>query len=268
MLFVHLGKTGGSAITCMMSKPVQHSGMGNSGCDDDTVPPPSVISQKVSQRIHLSSANYYDDEYDAFLLTTRNPIDRIISWFYYVHPSYLPIKNSHHVAGCDKFSIYHCYQDIQSLTEHGLSRNVMTQNVSNFVNVVKEENKCRSLAWGVIRGVEKCWHNYYNYNYTYGGLVQRMEEEIETAAMEMGSEEVISRSTRKKKKKYIFVIRSEHALHDWNTIDIMLGGNGTTNEIPFKNTLSPNTHHRNKTRTTTARSYWGFEPKDIWYNLI
>jgi hypothetical protein len=89
-----------------------------------------------------------------------------------------------------------------------------------------------------------------------------MEEEMETAAMEMDSEEVISRSTRKK-KKYIFVIRSEHALQDWNTIDIMLGGNGTTNEIPLKNTLSSNTHHRNKTRTTTARSYWGFEPKDI-----
>lgn len=283
MLFVHLGKTGGSAITCMMSTSVQHSGMGNSGCDDTSShkiiqappPSPSVISQKVSQRIHLSSANYDDendkkDEYDAFLLTTRNPIDRIISWFYYVHPSYPPIKKSHHVAGCDNFSIYHCYQDMQSLSEHGLRRNSMTQNVSIVHDVVKEEEKCRSLAWNVIRGVQKCWHNYYNYNYTYGNLVQRMEEEMKmeqmgsTVETEMESEEVTSRSTRK--KKYIFVIRSEHALQDWNTVDIMLGGKGTTHEMPLKNTFSSNTYHRKKTKTATAtaaRSSWGFEPKNV-----
>lgn len=237
MVLIHLGKTGGSSITCMMDRSIQKSQTVECGDDTNANHPPSAISRKVVKRIHLGQSPIM--QYDAFLILARNPLDRIISWFYYVHPSYPPEMSPKHKRGCHDFAIYDCWDDIQSLSEQGLA----TSNNQHTVNQTMEE--CRSWAWDGIRGKRKCWHNYYNYNFTYGNLVRYMEG-------------YNSKTKRSKNmiKKQIFIIRTEHANEDWNNIDIMLGGDGTS-IIPQTNKFS----HRHLERIKTYE-HWGFPIKD------
>ena len=81
MVLVHLGKTAGSSVTCMLHC-THHSTnpeKGNSQCDPSNYQP-SAIANIVNKQIHLEPApvDEYDDEYkyeyDDFLITVRNPL--------------------------------------------------------------------------------------------------------------------------------------------------------------------------------------------------
>ena len=145
--------------------------------------------------------------FDNFLITTRNPLDRIISWFYYIHPSHPPPKNRHHKRGCQNFALFHCWDTIQELSEVGLDLTNSTSS-SNFEipeisthphasNQTVEE--CRAWAWDAIMGRRQCWHNYYNYNYTYGPLVQEMKRQSSTNNNE------VTKLKRKKNNEWKFL---------------------------------------------------------------
>ena len=226
IVFVHLGKTAGTSITCMLDPRIHPSGQ----CDDDpTIPQamtnyhPSAISKYVIERVHLQPAPI--DRYDNFLISIRNPVDRIVSWFYYVHPSYPPVKSARHKRGCQDFAIFNCWNTIQSLTEEGLDRDRRTQFSSG-------SNNCKALAWDAIQGRHKCWHNYFNFNSTYGNLIRASKKKNDKSSDNNGHIQMIQ------KKKNIFAIRTEHLATDWTTINFMLGGisNDTDdNEILHKN---------------------------------
>ena len=75
---------------------------------------PSAIANIVNKRIHLEPAIpippppveievEHKYEYDDFLITVRNPIERIVSWFNYIHLSYPPRKSKRHINGCDGY---------------------------------------------------------------------------------------------------------------------------------------------------------------------
>ena len=58
LILIHLGKTAGSSITCMLHPSVYASGTGNSGCNatTDYHPRGNAIAQSVAARIHLAAA--------------------------------------------------------------------------------------------------------------------------------------------------------------------------------------------------------------------
>mmetsp|Transcript_15011 Transcript_15011/g.17128 ORF Transcript_15011/g.17128 Transcript_15011/m.17128 type:complete len:425 (+) Transcript_15011:192-1466(+) len=257
--FVHLGKTAGSAITCILHPSIHHSGFGNSQCNTSinntnniTSSSSSALSQKVVERIHLQPAPF--DRYNSFLITTRNPIDRIISWYYYLHPNYPPHKSAKHRRGCHDLDLFSCWTTIQSLSEHGLDQG--DGEIDNNGNDVIEEKsnhnvtECKTWAWDSIIGKRKCWHNYYNYNFTYGELVRVMELEEVAGEQELG----IYTNSGRSKQKTIFVIRTEHLEQDWQTINIMLGDkNGTSGiHVPHKNKWSRTTETNQSTPTLAA----------------
>uniref|UniRef100_A0A7S4SWG4 Sulfotransferase domain-containing protein n=1 Tax=Ditylum brightwellii TaxID=49249 RepID=A0A7S4SWG4_9STRA len=161
LVFVHLGKTAGSSITCMLDPSIHHSGYGNSQCSNDNKFLPSAISQHVVERVHLKPAPI--NTHDNFLITVRNPLDRIVSWFYYLHPSFPPAKSNRHKLGCDNFKVFNCWDNIQSLSEEGLdsshnyaangkiidyfrnsSKIISTSNYHHYANQTVEE--CRAWA--------------------------------------------------------------------------------------------------------------------------
>ena len=251
IVFVHLGKTAGSSITCMLDPSIHHSGKGNSQCNNYNnttqlaASSASAISKHVVKRIHLEPAPSINT-YDNFLITVRNPVERIISWYYYLHPKFPPAKLPRHKHGCDNFAIFDCWDDIQSLTDKGLVDQHYYASSSLFVDrrnktVNKEEDGdeeiCISLAWDIIRGKKKCWHNYYNYNYTYGNLIKEFH-------MLNGSR---AATTEMMREKNIFAIRTEHLQRDWETIEVMLGSSNSTgisvlhkNEWNNNSSSSPN----------------------------
>jgi hypothetical protein len=193
---VHLGKTAGSTITCMMNRSVQQSGKGNSGCAATELPLATAISRYVSQRVHLDSAPLH---FDSFLITLRNPIERIKSWYYYLHPDFPPEKLPRHKQGCADFAFFQCWPTLQSFVSVGLNHSFNTTHSA-------AEDECTAWAWGIATGSRHCWHNYWNYNRTYGPLLGTQKE--------------------------IFAIRTEHTWDDWIKIDSMLGGTGKLEKLP------------------------------------
>lgn len=209
MCFVHLGKTAGSAITCALSKEVQQSGFGNSGCtptaDDNNGPPnnntssSSMIAKAVIDRVHLRPAPVDDIRFDSFLVTLRHPIDRFVSWYYFVHPKYPPKKKQHHRRKCYNFEFFHCWPNFTAFTEIGLLEDADDEYVNltqtNTTGTITTE-QCKAWAWDAVWGIRHCWHNYWNFERTYGPLLQS--------------------------GKQIFAIRTEHLGKDWAAIESIL----------------------------------------------
>ncbi|EJK72394.1 hypothetical protein THAOC_06080 [Thalassiosira oceanica] len=97
LVLVHLGKTAGSTLTCMMG--LDGSGKGDSRCQPSDFRP-SAIARAAVGRVHLEPAPV--DEHDGFVVTLRNP--------------------ERHVRGCANYrEFFECYGSIQSLSEDGLS---------------------------------------------------------------------------------------------------------------------------------------------------
>mmetsp|Transcript_5027 Transcript_5027/g.14274 ORF Transcript_5027/g.14274 Transcript_5027/m.14274 type:complete len:344 (-) Transcript_5027:227-1258(-) len=214
MCLVHLGKTAGSTITCTMSHAVQHSGYGNSHCDSRPKNQTTALSKQVIERVHLLPAPVNDARFDSFLITLRNPVDRIISWYFYVHPEYPPAKLPRHKAGCQNFAFFHCWPTLQAFVSQGLNQTRTTSSHTHHLNQSQEE--CAAWAWDAVTGTRHCWHNYFNYNRTYGPLLSA--------------------------RKDVFAIRSEHLWSDLTNLEVMFGGDGRL--IPFeKNHFAATSKH-------------------------
>ena len=234
---VHLGKTAGSTITCMMNHSVQHSGKGNSRCDDIATTPTTnrsvtAIAKYVTQRIHLEPAPAVNNtKFDSFLITLRNPIDRIISWYYYLHPNYLPPKLPRHKAGCDNFAFFQCWPTLQEFTNIGLDKSRENKDDDDDDKTIQ----CKTMAKEIATGARHCWHNYWNFNRTYSPLLQAA-----------ATDDV-------RQRPEIFAIRTEHTWEDWQIIDKMLGGTGKLDETPItKNQFT--SEYRNKTLDGIGRN--------------
>ena len=223
---VHLGKTAGSTITCLMNRTVQTSGKGNSQCSSDDFfqksssssssssqsSSLSTVARHVTHRVHLEPAPV--DDFDAFLLTLRNPLDRIISWYFYLHPHYPPPKLARHQDGCHGYHEFfqECWPTLQAFTNVGLAPIQSTTTGSSYQTkdsksqpqpALSRIDNCQKLAWEMATGQRHCWHNYWNYNRTYSPLL------------------VVD------VPKTIYTIRTEHMWEDWNKLNAMLlqGGN-------------------------------------------
>eukprot|EP00588_Corethron_pennatum_P005065 CAMPEP_0194290944 /NCGR_PEP_ID=MMETSP0169-20130528/42401_1 /TAXON_ID=218684 /ORGANISM="Corethron pennatum, Strain L29A3" /LENGTH=372 /DNA_ID=CAMNT_0039038685 /DNA_START=171 /DNA_END=1290 /DNA_ORIENTATION=- len=189
MCFVHLGKTGGTALGCALNRHIQLSLSNRALCQNKTERVGSPLHTAVRERVHLVSAPVLDNRFDSFLLTLRDPVARMVSWYFYLHPNYPPQKKPHHKRLCHHMVFFQCWPTLKSFTEVGL--NITGAGIST----------CDILARDIARGTVHCWQNYWNYERTYGPLLDS--------------------------NKTVYVVRTEYLWRDFDEIEAALIGSGS-----------------------------------------
>ena len=187
-------------------------------------PPNTILSHQTQHYFHIEE--YNDTEIaqsTSFLITLRNPIDRIISTYRYSHPGNCNDNNRHEVwrpRGCEaekhknKTGLiqndihYKCFPSpamedfAQALMKPWKPWN--TNNNNNYLLSKQERRHCRYLAREMVQGhgtYGSAPHMLYNYFY------------------------YAQRSIWKYPNKEVFAIRTEHEWDDIVALDRMLGGN-------------------------------------------
>jgi Sulfotransferase family len=87
IVFAHVGKAGGASLSNILKAYCRKRGNRDNMLDCLESLPPSVISNRVKYIVHFVIK---DDQpiqkADSFLFVMRNPVDRFLSWFHFVHP--------------------------------------------------------------------------------------------------------------------------------------------------------------------------------------
>lgn len=161
----------------------------------------------------------------SFLVTLRNPIDRVISSYRYAHPgncrpedgasNYWCHMKKHHKLepGNEIYELFvQCFpnagiEDIAQATLPPYDDTIPNPHFSNQTLTRLEQCNCRQLARNTLRGGNSDYwavlHLQYNYKY-YADI-----------------------SYYKYPEKEVFAIRTEHQYEDMVALDKLLGGNGT-----------------------------------------
>jgi len=208
--FVHVGKTGGTTVAWMIRKKcfLRHA------CNETLkIFNETEISLQTEDYFHTRKPQM--DAFTSFIVTTRNPVERAVSWFLFRHPknffgNYDPIREK----------LFECYDQVNDLTTIGLA-----------LPVKGGENECENFAKACIGGKsEHCDHMRWNYEFYTLEILDKREKEI-------------------------FVLRAEALWEDWQKINTMLGGGPVTrtravthykqgkNRIVFNRTMSEEGMH-------------------------
>lgn len=143
--------------------------------------------------------------FHAFLYTLRNPVDRLVSWYYYEHPS--AKKNQRKCHNVRKFHRYRgnrkgCFKTLQEFAI----------NCRNHTNATK----CQKLAYSVASGQVHCGcssHNALGYDW-YSRKMQTMANNISTTTINHNIT--------------MLAIRTEHVAHDWDKLERRGNSHSTT----------------------------------------
>jgi hypothetical protein len=171
-------------------------------CGDDDINNQTVSSLLTATTAHAFHRGVYDcsDEAANYLFVIRNPLTRALSAFNYAKPD-LNDKHPFSKRFKDKEIYVDCnFWTLNDLAERGL--------VKNSHNTTEE---CRARAKNALIGTgDNLVHWYYNYQYYY---------------------ELVPPNAN------IVVIRNEHIVDDWNSVETMLGGSAdlTKESLPVNN---------------------------------
>ncbi|KAL3941951.1 MAG: hypothetical protein SGBAC_003779 [Bacillariaceae sp.] len=209
MYFIHVGKAGGMTLRVHLPVPLaknkkelicwQRNESNASNCLTARKNNDSVLSNHIRGHMHIGSSffspneqEFLMDHTDTFLFSIRNPIDRVISAFYY-HQNQQKKKI--------KYPLFECFHSIgelmDSLAKIGITR---TSNTKDSMN----QSDCSQLARRVLQGNTTAGGAHFAYNYEYY------------------QEETIS----KKPNHLVAVIRAERLWQDAKDLDQMVGGSG------------------------------------------
>lgn len=131
-----------------------------------------------------------DNRFGSFLMTLRDPVARMVSWYFYLHPNYPPYKKPYYQKLCHDMVFFRCWPTLQSFTEVGLH---VTGEARNSAST------CDTMARNIARGTVHYWHNYWNYERTYEPLLLDSN-------------------------KTVYVVRTEHLWKDFDGIEAALIG--------------------------------------------
>jgi len=195
VLFVHVGKAGGTSARNNFLNTFKKSSLN--------------ISYVHCQRPDT-------EKFDTYVVTIRNPIDRMVSWFLYTHP-----KNKiRHVSSKGK-NIYDCYEQVDDLATDGLDRKA-----SGTLD------DCQQLARDVIKGNVKGHDEYVHITRNYSFYISELLLQADN--------------------KNIYVIRTEHLMDDWiNAAEDIVRKSGISVNINTKDTHV--THREGKSPVVTNR---------------
>jgi len=214
---IHIGKAGGSTLTCLAGIPTHACRQGSRKWKQyNEERQRSVIVQQLQGigREHLHD-NKCKPGFDSFLVLTRNPITRLKSWFYYEKPMGM---NAHSFWYGRQFLWKDCFDRFEDLVVKGLGQNISAERVPPNV----PDMSCSQRAWAAVLGARAMSiisHSYYNYEYYYETM-----EDLEKHGDPLST----------------FVLRNEHLASDWNTIDSMMGGSGKGGDALFSKKLNAN----------------------------
>lgn len=207
LIFVHVGKTGGETIKQVLKI----------GCDTRKSTrkrekcflnlPFSLLSESVSGYFHCYT--FYPEESmqkpDGFLFSIRHPLDRVLSWYEYIHPKNCgslshetPCMTAKEIEGFPQgwtSRFFRCFPDIFHLAE--------------ALRGYHSNSTCETLAWRTIHGeidrlaVASAAHMIANYRH------------------------YIEQSLGRFPRLDVLAIRTDQLWSDLKSVDRLLGGNGT-----------------------------------------
>ena len=191
LCFVHCGKTGGSSIGCSLGFQLH--------CDfNDHRVQHSVLAASTTHTVH-SNINDCPQDTQNYLISVRNPLDRLLSVFVYERPSvedgFFTNKEQ------NRLQIYReCgFRTLNELAEQGLAPEGTASPV------------CKKRASEYVQGLQRFgYHAFFNYQYYLKEL--RLAESAK-----------------------LFVIRNEHMVDDWNRIESILGGTQVVQKLSHVN---------------------------------
>lgn len=205
--FVHIGKTAGTTLGCYLGFRYD---CGSKFLKEYFVSTDEFLLPRYTTDVfHRRYNGCRDHEFSVYLLSLRNPLERIMSWFAYEKPS--GPHSSYYKQTKPLF--VDCYSTLNELAEHGLGNNDDEDNNS------EERESCKRRARHAIKGTRGyCCHNKYNYGF--------FNDQIGPS-------------------KRIIAIRTEHLLDDWNSIERMLGGTQSLNVTFIRRNVSRPTEAKN-----------------------
>jgi len=213
---IHIGKTAGSRIACELG--MGKRGLGDLKCNGYD-PPPSVLKDHFVDTTHMNGTPRRCEKqgFNTFLITFRDPIDRIVSWFHYAHPDVsrreVMMKNAN---PCRKLKLYKydnhplgkaggCFFDVNDWAENAIppwERGQQYQHSNaNYANHTEE---CIKLAYDVATGKRMCPdHNGMGYKF-YADRMDIMKQEL---------------ALKGTNKVAYLAMRNEYLAEDWDSIN-------------------------------------------------
>lgn len=185
---IHIGKTAGVRI---------RREIGRLGKDKPDTPP-SALKEHTVGFVHVMLPWCTEGSFDAYLYTLRNPLDRLVSWYFYEHP----INGGGYISEAKR--AFHRWGDntngcFRTLDE--FARNAFVPN-DNATGKVAD---CQRLAFSVANGRIPCnAHNAMGYAFYF----KRMKE-------------FSSRRRRQNNNmtELMLAIRTEHLAEDWDKLE-------------------------------------------------
>eukprot|EP00554_Chaetoceros_debilis_P011730 CAMPEP_0194127746 /NCGR_PEP_ID=MMETSP0150-20130528/60685_1 /TAXON_ID=122233 /ORGANISM="Chaetoceros debilis, Strain MM31A-1" /LENGTH=352 /DNA_ID=CAMNT_0038821691 /DNA_START=307 /DNA_END=1365 /DNA_ORIENTATION=- len=228
MALVHLGKTAGSTLSqnlrhgCHMFTP--HPCRGSKDKNFGTKGGPgeeSTISQLTKGYYHFNPVPV--NKHDGYIISSRNPIDRVLSAFIYIHPENVAYTTNHRAKFVERNKgkdnefvdeyqkFFECFPTVNALAAS--DSNINNGDGGDGDGDGGDENgtinkECAHLRRFLLNGGdektlknEMLNHFAFGYKYYVSGLL------------------AADRSTSR-----IFVLRQEHLAKDWINFNVRLGG--------------------------------------------
>ena len=209
---IHVGKTADSAVSCEVCGLQDRRELKCSKTVQKTKP--SALQRAFAGRYHMLGQRkrcenaFARKEFREFIVTLRNPIDRITSWYYYEHPATITSKyrNHCHLKQLHRWvnSTDGCFASLDEFARSAMPRNQSGYNGGEQLTKDSKGNRvvCSDLAYKVASGKTPCpAHNFFNYQY-YEQSIQKMSKELNIA-----------------RKVRLFAIRTEHLASDWDGLE-------------------------------------------------
>lgn len=210
MCLVHIGKAAGSSVSC---------GFGFMYADCEGMPPQAIPD---SFYFHMRRNNC-PIQTQTYLVTLRNPLTRLQSWFDFekdILPTRKNPQQQQHLQWKRSMLFVECYKQFDELALYGLQ-----PLKKGTMNVTKPKDMtCPQRAWAAVLGARDfSYHEWYNYEHYWTAI----QPYIVNA------------------KVTVKVLRTEHLLDDWT---------GLSTE-PLYRRVNQGSEHTNTTTTTPISKF-------------
>ena len=254
---IHVGKTAGSAVSCEVCGLQDRRELKCSKTVLKTKP--SALQKAFAGRYHMAGQRkrcekaFARKAFREYVVTLRNPIDRIISWYYYEHPATITSKYRNH---CHLKQLHRwanntdgCFASLDEFARSAIPSSLRDQKSHQeggelFVRDSKGNRvACSDLAYRVASGKTPCpAHNFFNYQY-YEQSIQRMGKELNIV-----------------RKVRLFAIRTEHLASDWDGLENLYSmGASPSKNGQQQRTLGAGRFQSRSGTVTSGKSHSGIE---------
>jgi Sulfotransferase family len=234
IMFVHVGKAGGETAKYILR--VGCTAFGNhekrASCLQNL--PPSKLSDSVTSYLHIEPKNpSATSRARAYLMVARDPVDRFISWYHYMHPAGCINTTSHKNIGCAVQREF--IHDPDSLARRFLSCFPREIDVETMLNNQPDadwqpDKDVDTYSWKLLYdryrtiGLESTVHCIPLLRQLTSGLVP--DAWSWSGHMTANLQLYLNATVDQYPHKPVLVVRTKHMWDDLKAIDMALGGNG------------------------------------------